>query len=232
MKLVIFNVHALSGNRINRVVGLLKKIEPDVIFLQEISQNVLIQVANGLKHNYRWAKAGFLGNGLLTSHNICNSINIALDINGICETRSAIKATINTPYGKIKFIGTHLDHLYENNRLEQLKLLSVYMHNVDFVMGDFNSINLSDYNSDGINIINSVRNQGGIEHVSGKVMEYVKHIGYNVTPFVSWTSRFQTRIDFILYKNAEKWNVNEKIFNTIDSHHSDHCLVLAEVLKK
>ena len=232
MKLVTLNVHALSGNRVNRVIDLFKKLTPHVIFLQEISEPILKQVALGLKYKYYWAKADFLGNGLLSAYDICDSYSIILNNGILCENRSAIRATINTPlYGKLKFIGTHLDHLHEHNRLLQMKLLSAHFQNVDFIMGDFNSIHVSDYSQPEINIINAHRDIGHIEHVKGDVMEYIKSHGYKINPYVHWTSRFETRIDFIMYKTCSNWTTKETVINTIKDHYSDHCLVMANVSK-
>lgn len=232
MKLVTFNVHALSGNRVHRIINLLKKLSPHVIFLQEISESILKQVANGMNYKYYWAKAGFLGNGLLSLSNITKSESIILNVGAQCEYRSAIKATIDTlQFGKVKFIGTHLDHLYENNRLGQIKLLFQYIQDVDFIMGDFNSIHVEDYTEKEISEINIQRDIGGVEHVNGAVMNYIKQNGYVINPYVHWTSRFKTRIDFILHKNNKKWVSKETVINTIVDHYSDHCLVMTNITR-
>mgnify|MGYP003385454005 CR=1 FL=1 len=54
-----FNVHGLSGNRINRVAKEIQFLGINIIFLQEISKKATEILAKTLKYNHVWAKADF-----------------------------------------------------------------------------------------------------------------------------------------------------------------------------
>jgi len=143
--------------------------------------------------------------------------------------RSAIKATIVTPRGKINVMGTHLDHIHEESRLRQLSILESYLTDVDYFMGDFNSLHLEDYTKERIEDINTQRKLSNWPLAQGDVVNKIKKCGFKVHSNCSSTSRFDTRIDFIFYRNS---SLNLYfVFDCIFRHLSDHNIVVATIIK-
>jgi endonuclease/exonuclease/phosphatase family metal-dependent hydrolase len=103
-----------------------------------------------------------------------------------------------------------------------------HLEDVDFLVGDMNSLYLPDYTETEIDRINFIRKRSDWPLAEGKVVETICSLGFVVSPFTGNTSRFQTRIDYIFCRNCIQTKQN--IIDTIKTKVSDHNMVIATIL--
>lgn len=227
MIIATLNVHALSGNRITKIMELIKNY--DIIFFQEIDGKVLETMAKLLRMNCVYGKAEYLGNGCLTKHKIVKHKSIKLDVHYKTEIRNALKVTIKTNK-KITIIATHLCHKYEKMRIKQFGLIEKHLNDVDFLVGDFNALCMDDYNEFTINHLNDVRKKSNWESCKFDLVEKIKTNKFNVYSYTNYTSRFNTRIDYIFYINKWKNKIKQYVIDCQTIKLSDHNMVLCELI--
>ena len=229
LTLSTFNVHHPRGRNLQKLGAFLHSYAPDIVGLQEISKKSLRALAKTLGMHFVWSQSAWLGNGLLSRFPIQDPHTWTLrSKDQSVEARSAIRAHISTTLGEICVVATHLDHIDEDVRREQWSGVDACPRNVDFVLGDFNALHLPDYDARTLSNIARVRQQGRWEAPRGDLMREVQASGWSITPFGSNTSRFDTRIDYVL-TNA-RWRCTHQAFpNTMDF--SDHCAVVVRVTR-
>ena len=230
MKIVTLNVHNIRNNYLcNTLVQIIKQHNVNIIFLQEISKKVLIELSKMLNMNSIWARAGYCGNGLLTTEKIISHETVEMKYIS-SEMRSAIVANISINNNVYKFVGTHLDHIHEKTRMAQLNVLDTHLNNAHFFCGDMNSICVKDYSSERLNEINSERISNNWPLVESNVIETIKYkYGFNILPYLGGTCRFNTRIDYIFHKNIKDLIIDQYIINTMDNGITDHNAVVCEL---
>lgn len=228
MRVGTLNVYSSNSDNL---IHELKQQRLDLIGLQETTQKFVIRCARKLNMYYKMALAhDNFGNAILSRYPIVKSRNIELKVPGV-ERRAAVYVEISTNKGTLKVMCTHLDHKHELARLNQLSLLSY--RSVDILMGDFNSLNVADYTESHLSRIIEERYADGWETVHGDVMNLLS-IDFNITPYSGSTSRFDTRIDYILVNHNAKVRGRENIRirkvseHVIDmSSYTDHNMVVA-----
>lgn len=228
IKIGSLNVHKLEPyeDRCNDIVQLIKDNQIDIMCFQEMTRAGLQK----LNEDIKWNDMFWFGNAILTKLKILNSTNISLP-----KFRGGLKLTlINENNEKIIVMLTHLDHLHEDNRISQLRELNPYLQNVDFLIGDFNSLNPEDYSKNGYEKINKQRLAARLERARNEVIDMIKSFDFNINPFISPTCPYGTRVDYIFYKRSfmGRYKIKEKIDEVIDttiSDISDHNLITAKM---
>ena len=226
-----FNVYGANGNRLNRICDIIKKLDLDIIGFQEIEKRSLETLAKRLKMQSIWTDSCHLGNGLLVEnrYKISDYKTHKLKVSGKYETRSAIRARCETSYGSITVVTIHLDHISEDVRMEQWKQLEYMIpESTDIIMGDFNSLYLDDYSDEELKVITDDRAESDWEVPTDKLTKHIVSSGWNLHEYSGWTSRFKTRVDYILY--SSKWKANQMVHDTMKL--SDHRMVTASIEKK
>jgi endonuclease/exonuclease/phosphatase family metal-dependent hydrolase len=237
MKVATLNICGASPRDCKKFIDLFKSIKADIICLQEIPKVTAKKIQELTSYYIVWVAAGYLGNAVLSKYPIIKNEGIKLESlltkQHTDEFRSAIKVTIecgtNKDLQSITLISTHLDHLHEETRLAQLAILKEHITDVDFLIGDFNSIYVEGYDAKKIEQINAVRRNNNFQLVRGDIIREIVKWKFNIHPFVDNTSRFDTRIDFIFWKKESKWFSRETIYDTIQDGFTDHKMVIAEL---
>lgn len=179
MRIVTFNVH-MWGDRDGRpttpaTIDLLRNLHADAVVLQEVPgrSGTLARVADALGMHVAFAPASLLGNALLSIAPPL-SFEILTLSSGFAEMRTAFLAKLPWEGGTLTVAGTHLDHLHEHHRLEQLESL---LHRLDklpdgglvLLAGDLNAVRLADYDAAALERIQAQRGQNGLEPPMGEV---------------------------------------------------------------
>lgn len=179
MRIATFNVHMWSDrdgrSAIPATIDLLRSLRADAIVLQEVPERfgTLARVAAALGMHVAFAPASFLGNALLSSAPPLSFEIVALS-SGLAERRAAFVSRLPWEGGSLTIAGTHLDHLLEHHRLEQLESL---LHGLDelpdaglvLLAGDLNAVRLADYDAAALKRIRTQREQNGLEPPMGDV---------------------------------------------------------------
>jgi len=238
MKIATLNVHSIGGKKIDQLCKIINDEKLDLLCFQEISLRsaTLIQFQLLNKHkkkfNFKIANLKGLSVVLFTKYHIKSSKELKIQIDGI-EDRVAIQCSIFIPSisKTIVVIGTHLDHQDETIRLKQLEIINTEFRlgKTDVFMGDLNALWKPDYAEKELTEIQSVRKKNNWESAKFDLL----------TRLTSWfkfdhvthrTSRFQTRIDYILIgKKIRHTVINNNIIPTINQHISDHNMVVQNV---
>lgn len=237
LRIGTLNVHCIK-TKLNRLTQLVKDQRCDIIFLQEISHETTRKLSDTLKYGFIYSPADHMGNACLSRYPFEEYKTIKLRPDNeryryLHETRSAIYASIKTPtQGIVNVCGTHLDHISEEVRIRQLTDLfsEIPVRKVDFLCGDFNALNLSDYSATELEKIAKVRRLSNWETPKGDLMETLSKCGFRIYPYQTGTSRFDTRVDYILYQAG--WKVQQNIVDTIETKLTDHKMVVAEVSRR
>jgi endonuclease/exonuclease/phosphatase family metal-dependent hydrolase len=205
MRVVTYNVHGwVDASMIpnpTRVVALLRRLDADVIALQEVTAGFgfdvpdewydsdeessrgyvppsVWEVANALGMHATIAPAGWGSNVLLTRKRPLRTDAVTIG-SGPGGTRSAAFATIETPMGSVTFVGTHLDPASESARMTQLRnLAEIVGDRKAVVMGDFNALRFSDYTRDRLEEIAEERLVAGVEEPSEAVVRHADAMGW------------------------------------------------------
>lgn len=205
MKIVTYNVHgwvdAEMAPNATRVVSLLRKIDADVIALQEVTRGFgfdvpdewydsdeefardyvrpdIRDVASALGMHAVTAPAGWGANVLLTRQ---RPLKLRSEVigDGPGGWRSAAIATIATPMGDVDFVATHLDPASESARVAQLRNVAMIVGDRKAViMGDFNALRFSDYSRNRLGDIARERREAGVEEPSESVIRSADELGW------------------------------------------------------
>lgn len=212
MKIATLNVHSMRNvTHLHKLADLIKDRKIHIFCMQEVGKNCVDTVAkltgmtythiNELailsKQEIVWKRAVRLGSG-----------RQALIVN-TCGLRVAT---------------THLDHQYEEIRLEQLAALKPHIGDVDILCGDFNAVRREDLDDEGVEEVNKVRKRTYWELARFDVVQWIQGQGFKTSSHVGNTSRFGTRIDFIFWKGDTF--VREEVIDIQRMGLSDHNLVL------
>jgi endonuclease/exonuclease/phosphatase family metal-dependent hydrolase len=255
LRVATLNVHewmdSKKGSNVNRLCTLLRPLGIDVLALQETN---MFQPENFTKlqkalemefMHYSATHNDIHGNTFLSRYPISplsSHVSRAAHIKrGICAI------TVDHPFAKensVRFMCTHLDHKYEENRMKQLvdmehHVIGSSSSTYDILLGDFNALTLDDYTTEFASKITEVRLRGKWEKPMENVTNYIKRIGFqdlyrtvNVFAKDRGTCRFGTRIDYV-YGRGELQNGWELSECTIKSSENttDHEIVLATFSK-
>ena len=201
--------------------------DPDLVALQEVDYKTKRAKNYDLATELGWRTkmasifgramyydGGEYGEGILSKHSFLSSRNVALPFIPGDEPRAALEITTVLPSkDTISLIGTHLDHLKEeNNRIIQAKKINQTFKtnkHPTILVGDFNA----EPESTTMNILESLWKHS-----------YTKD---NTEP--TYPSENPTKkIDYVLLYPKHRWKVlNSKVI--CDTIASDHCAYLVTI---
>lgn len=213
IKIATFNIFNCRKKTIQEINQYLIEFDLDFVVIQEICKK------SGKILGDLWPYFVQSGENMVVSkHPIQNIKKISLNVGNNTYYRTAIMATILDH----TFITTHLDHMQESRRMEQLNKLKEYFPLCDLLLGDLNSITYMDYSVDELNIIKQSRQKASIELISEQITkELTKY--FEIKPSTR-TTPYNTRVDYILCRKglASKCQID----NSIEKNISDHNLVI------
>ena len=198
--------------------------DPDFIALQEVDYKTKRAKNYDLATELGWRTkmasifgramyydGGEYGEGVLSKHSFLSSRNVALPFIPGDEPRAALEITTIIPSkDTISFIGTHLDHLKEeDNRIMQAKKI-----NQTFKSNSHPTILAGDLNAEP-------------SSTTMNILESIWTSSYNKdNPESTYPSENPTKkIDYILYYPQHRWKVlDSKVI--CDTIASDHCAYL------
>ncbi|CAF3234840.1 unnamed protein product [Rotaria sp. Silwood2] len=154
--LATVNVHSFRtrnfDSNISDLVLILEPLKLDLIAVQEIQNDDKWQ-----KFCKRLSLPYFIygscnedpfGNGIASRYPIISYSNKASSLSCSGGTRSLLQCRLDGGHRFLTdriFAVTHLDHLNEDDRLNQIKEFNPYQQNIDIIMGDMNSLTRDDY---------------------------------------------------------------------------------------
>lgn len=244
MNFATFNVHAAWGKQ-RREIGLLLRTLPlDVVCLQECSSGTADALCSMLGTSWRAivAPAAYLANVILTPYPIREKQSLTLCARGE-ETRSAAVARIHLgELGDVGVCCTHLDYISEEVRIAQWNLLQTQLPAQHILAGDLNALTRRDYDPTKWREITEVRAENRWEPPFHELTDKLHAAGYRDSwhhgenaGYPPTTSRFETRIDYLLLSPTFPGRFVARSHRHIDTratHVSDHALVMAEVVRE
>lgn len=211
LKIATLNVYNLEDDiKINHIVKQIIYNDIHIVGFQEISLETTKKIAKELKYEYVYHK----NVAIVSIHKIDKIEKIDLSYD-----RSAIKIKIEKRNTVI--VCTHLDHKNEEKRLLQLK--EIELSDVDFLIGDFNSLIFSDYTFEELKEISKKRKEDNWESIKEDLIEEILRLGFKTMPMTIPTCRFKTKIDYIFTKNS---SIIEYVINFTNKSISDHEMVV------
>ena len=223
MRALTFNVYNPKNEMLYHLASFIRSVKPDVIGLQEITKGSLTTLSRLLNMKCAWKGSEYLGNGLLSRGDIHNVRSLEMRTKAPHEMRSALYAETRD----MKVVITHLDHVDEDIRLAQWgKLMEWAPRDTDIIMGDLNTLRLNDYTKEAMEKVTRDRLRTNWEPPRGELIRLIE-TQWAVSPFQKGTSRFDTRVDYILHNPAQLTLVREDVLDT--RHLSDHMAVCAEL---
>lgn len=242
MYIATFNVHGTRGKQRLEIGVLLRTLPLDVVCLQECSPGAADALCSMLGTSWRAvvAPAAYLANVILTRHPIREKQSLELCAGGE-EPRSAAFARIHLgEWGDVGVCCTHLDYLSEEVRIAQWNLLQTQLPAEHILAGDLNALTRHDYDPTKWREITVVRARNRWEPPLHELTDKLHAAGYRDSwhhgenaGYPPTTSRFETRIDYLLLSPMFSGRFVAQSHRHIDTratHVSDHALVMAEVV--
>lgn len=251
LRLGSYNVHNFSNSKdivtTTEIAKIISKF--DVVGIQEanyrISQLKEYNPALNFAYTDPQIQNGAIFNEKINQKDILRSVYYKFDL--IAYPRGVLSVIFRYNDTLIHLYVTHLDHKDEDIRLKQTRKLydiineerrtlyngKNFMH---FITGDFNALCREDYSYEEWQDIANIRKQNNWESPKTDVMNmFTKQLGYydllgdfcrskNVK--VPMTSRFDTRVDYILCSHP----LTVVNAGYIDSDASDHLPIYVDVL--
>ena len=217
----IWNRFGPWEERLPSIRAQLKALAPDVIGMQEVLRtgdfDQAALVGEGLGYHVAFGEAsgshGFpVGNAILSRWPILRSEVIALPTGGSDETRSAVFAELDSPYGKLPMFCTHLNWKLDHGHVRQLQVraltdavarLAPLEAFPPVVMGDFNAEPDSD----------EIRFLRGLTSLSGECVYFADAFGVagdgpgftfsKRNPFAAPIREPERRIDYVFVRGPD-----------------------------
>ena len=163
------------------------------------------------------------------------------------EIRSAVYVKVAMDDGEtLSVVCTHLDHVRENMRQLQLERLfeQINPESIDILCGDFNTLYRQDYAEEEWQVIADGRRRGNWERplddvmyevIDARMFEDALRACSGLAPGtelsnIATTSRFSTRIDFILRSHNSPWLFQPGSYQVVPTHEiTDHSMVVAAI---
>lgn len=136
-----------------------------------------------MKYNFRFGEAAdaTFGNAIMSKYSILQHSNHLLQKLKEEERRSMLCITVDHPQLKdVKICVTHLDQKHEEARVRELESIFSELKDSEQVilLGDFNSLDLSDYSHEFLAKINKERNDCKWEECRGEITSLLKERKY------------------------------------------------------
>lgn len=222
---------------------LIQRYQPDAICMQEIGKLATTTLGSDLGMPYsQWTPYGYMGVGTLSMHPITNLTSVRLEDRIGIIPRSAHVISIDRSASSqppITLANLHLCHQKEANRVYQLSRLYTTLQTVaakqnppqypDFLIGDFNAIQPSDYTDEELTAIQESREAFALEPAKGTVTHFMTHnMGYVIPEYKGPTCPYKTRVDYICPSQQVMDTPCQQLEYVVDreamdAKHTDHC---------
>ena len=248
-RLATINVHSFhkpSGtisNNVSELISILEPLKLDLIAVQETQNNDKWKEfcqRLSLPFSAQGPPNRTFGNGIASRYPLySNSIQqTSFSFSG--GMRSILQCRLNG-IEHLTFAVTHLDHINEDDRLQQIKEFNPFKQNIDILMGDMNALTREDYSDDYYrDIVVGEREKSYWEKPRFDLTQLITHewnyhdafkqINPTLKDKQVTTCRFGTRIDYIYVhprKVTDHWTLTE--CSIIDMKGAtDHNAVFAE----
>ncbi len=219
----ILHGETLKGDfDLDRIAQVIKSVNPDLVALQEVDfftnrvGNIDLATELGLRTGLAplFGQAmpydgGEYGEGILSRFSFLSTQNHALSAQQGKEPRAALEVNVILKSGDtIRFVGTHLDHTGETDRITQVKQLNQY-----FTKDSRPTILAGDLNA-----------RPESETMAILFTEWTKSFSEDIPTIPSTDPK--VKIDYVLFRPAKRWKVLET--RVIDERiASDHLPVLS-----
>jgi endonuclease/exonuclease/phosphatase family metal-dependent hydrolase len=233
VKVLSFNIlHGATTKgdfNLDVIANVIKNTDPDLVALQEVDfktkrvrgMDLVTELGWRTKMASLFGRAmkfdcGEYGEGILSKFSLIESRNVPLPFSPGNEPRAALEIITTLPSGDtIAFVGTHLEHQFEIDRISQVRKINEVFSQNEFptiLAGDLNAVP----GSKPINILEAIW-----------TATYDKK---DPDPTFS-SSNPKIKIDYVTYYPEDRWRIiDTKVIR--DSIASDHCayLVTLELL--
>jgi endonuclease/exonuclease/phosphatase family metal-dependent hydrolase len=154
-RLATINVHSFnkpssSTNNISELISIFEPLKLDLIAVQEVQHNDKwkgFYQRLSLPFSIQEPRNRVFGNAVASRYSFySNSIQ---QTSSPCHggMRSILQCRLNG-IDNLTFAVTHLDHINEDDRLQQIKEFNPFKQNIDILMGDMNALTREDYSDD------------------------------------------------------------------------------------
>ena len=252
-RLATINVHSFSNgtnydSNISDLVSILQPLNLDLIACQEIRNDhkwqkfcqllCLTNVIHG-----QCGPTNYFANGIASRHPIIFHSNRSDNFFSSGGTRAFLQCRLGGDHPFVQdrlFAVTHLDHLNEDDRLEQIKYFQPHEENIDILMGDMNALTRDDYSDNYFHeMVVQRREQSFWEKPRFDLTQLIREKWNYQDAFQLANSQLKdeqvvtcaygTRIDYIFVQPhvSDRWNLTEcSIIDTKGA--TDHNAVVAE----
>ena len=240
IKVGTLNVHEWS-NRTNeytedKIIELLNSYNLDIIGIQETNNKSLKNICKNLgNYNFIYSRK----TAILSKFPIKK-----ISPDNTKEKYVSAKIKLSNEIDPICVTCVHLDYMYEPKRLKEFdNIIKNFNCNYGIWLGDFNSLTKNDYSKKEMNKIIDDRRSSKWEepkfdltnkitlHDTNGYKLYDAKLNTKLFSGPSYTSRFNTRIDYIYVNNLNLFNVKEVIHVNAMPFATDHNLVIAKLEK-
>jgi len=240
-RLLTLNIHGGLGQQLRPLTALVQACDADILCLQECHPAVMqwlqraLPDASGRGWTAAYAPASYLGNAVLGRFPTLRTVQHALTASERTEVRSALDVCFDHPDGPLRVVCTHLDHRSADARMAQWTQLSQHTDAVagGLLVGDLNALKRDDYDAATLARVAAERAAARWEPPGFALLDALGAAGF-VDAMAghppSWTSRFQTRIDYVLAAPDCPWRmVSPRTVPAIDRGVTDHNGVMVEL---
>jgi endonuclease/exonuclease/phosphatase family metal-dependent hydrolase len=251
-RLATINVHSFRSalenkNNVQELVSILKPLNLDLLAAEEVNndQNWL-NFCQNLSLNYFIFDPTYgnsHGNGIASRYPIIFQRSQPINFQSPGGKRSILQYRLGGDHPFVVdrlFAVTHLDHMNEDARLEQIRYFKPHRQDIDILMGDMNALTRDDYSENYYtNIVAGKREKSGWEKPRFDLTDLItKQWNYQdafklINPQAKdeqvVTCAYGTRIDYIYLRprKNDQWRLtNCSIINTQPA--TDHNTVFAE----
>ena len=236
--LLTLNIKGGLGPLLRPLITWLAKQDADILCLQECARSVVPWLQHHLDGIWEavYAPATHHGNAILSRLPFRESRCLILATSGSREVRSAVDAIISLPAGALRVCCTHFDHVREDCRLAQWEALSVETSGIagGVLCGDLNALWRADYTDAEWARIAAERSASHWEPPRSRLMGAIFGAGFIDAAVVpAPTSRFNTRIDYILAAVDCPWRLTTTTtLPALDDGVTDHNGIVTTVVRR
>ena len=250
-RVATINVHSFHDPSFSRknatdLIDILSELDLDLIAAQEIQRiEDFSRFAQGLRlPHVAFGISGksYLENGIASRYPIQSQSVLRTSRSCGAGTRSLLKCSLDGDHPFVQgrtFAVTHLDHINEQHRIDQMETFNPLKEKIDVLLGDMNSLTREDYSDDYFqreivqkrelskwevpcfDLTQLLTKQWSFQDAFKQMNPHLKDT--RVT-----TCRFGTRIDYIYFRPSEndRWTVTQSyIVDTKGA--TDHNAVVA-----
>jgi len=243
MRVLTLNLHDPWIEDLGPIADFLDASGAELCVLTECREDATHRLAEllgcaGVAH----AHAPYFGNGLLTrTLPIDHQEAIELPRAATGEPRSAVRAEVRAAWGTLRVIGTHLEHLREEDRLAQVR----HLHDRadltrSVLLGDLNSLHGADYAPRRWAEIERARERAGLTPAATAVTGFLfdglglhdAHAARSEGATFAPTCPYGTRIDYICVgpaSGARALPGSYRILDAMGPELTDHDAVMVEL---